>query len=266
MLSFFYSSDAPADGEGSAGEKSEEQPPVVEGETPKDIADVGEAKEEGAADTEKAKKLNDDDDVEGEKKAGSGEGEAEKTEETLVEGEGESSEEAKPSDSGEVIGSQAGGKDTVEGVADDAVDSEKIEPEAGGEKTETEVNSEDKADGQEAGSSEQQPSSAEPPLVSVEEGGEEKVEEQPSIVSVEGEEKKTEPESPAAATEEKKDGSDEKKEKEEEEEEMVFDYDYEQLKSTPEMINVTTSDMLTLLYPLIVCVCTIQNSTLFIIA
>ena len=258
---FFYSSDAPADGEGSAGEKSEEQPPVVEGEPPKDIADVGEAKEEGTADTEKAKKLNDDDDVEGEKKAGSGEGEAEKTEETLVEGEGESSEEAKPSDSGEVSGGQAGDKDTVEGVADDAADSEKIEPEAGGEKKETEANSEDKADGQEAGSSEQQPSSAEPPLVSVEEGGEEKVEEQPSVVSVEGEEKKAEePEKAAAATEEKKDGSDEKKEEEEEEEEeMVFDYDYELLKSTPEMVNVTTSDMLTLLYPLIVC--TIRNLT-----
>ena len=39
--------------------------------------------------------------------------------------------------------------------------------------------------------------------------------------------------------------------KEEVEEEMVFDYDYEQMKSTPEMVNVTTSDMLTLLYPLI---------------
>lgn len=253
----FFSSDAPADGEGAAGEKGKEQPPVVEGEPPQDIEDVGEAKEEGAADTEKAKKLNDDDEVEGEKEAGSGEGEAEKT---VAKGEGENSEETKISVSGEVSDGQAGDKDTVEAVADNAADSENIEPEAGGEKTEAEAGDEkiddkDKADRQETGSSDLQPSSAEPPLVSVEEGGEEQAEEQPSVVSVEGgEEKKAEePESAVAASEEKKEEGEEKREEEEEEEEeMVFDYNYEQLKSTPEMVNVTTSDMLTLLYPLIV--------------
>ena len=51
-----------------------------------------------------------------------------------------------------------------------------------------------------------------------------------------------------AKEEEKK----EEGEEEEEEEEMVFDYDYEQLKSGPEMVDVNASDILTLLYPLII--------------
>ena len=60
---------------------------------------------------------------------------------------------------------------------------------------------------------------------------------------MEGGDKKAEDPEKVAPAEEKKE------EEEEEEEEVVFDYDYEQLKSSPEMVNVTTSDMLTLLYP-----------------
>ena len=120
----------------------------------------------------------------------------------------------------------ADGNETVEAGSEtigDGVDNKKVDGEAKGEKTD----GEDKVDEEEATStSEQQVSSAEPPIVSVKEG----------------EDKKTE-ELDKAATEEKQE--------EEEEEEMVFDYDYEQLKSTPEMVNVTTSDMLTLLYPFI---------------
>ena len=211
----------------------------------------GAKQEEGTTDTEKAEKLDVDSGGEVEVKSGGGEGEEEKTEETVEKGEGDSSEEAKPSDSGEVNDCLAGDNETVEAVTDDATGNEKINSdekvdssEAGGEKTDTEaggetidgeaggaekMDGEDKADGQEASTSEQQPSSAEPPIVSVEEG-----------------DKKAEEPEKVAPAEEKKEGQEEE---EEEEEEMVFDYDYEQLKSTPEMVNVTTSDMLTLLYP-----------------
>ena len=223
---FSSESSAPDDNEGTAGGKSEEQQPVER--EPQDT-EVGGAKEEDAADTEKAKKLDGDSD-EADKKESSGEGEAEKTEKTSEKGE-DDSKEVKPSYSGEISDVQAGGNETVEDEADAMTESEKADAEAEGEKTdmaasEERIDTEDKGDGQEASTPEQQPSSAEPPVVSVE-GGENKAEE---------------PEKVAAATEAKK-------EEEEQEEEMVFDYDYEQLKSTPEMVNVTTSDMLTLLYP-----------------
>lgn len=229
-------SSAPADGEESAGKKNEEKSPVVEGASPDAEAGVGGVKEEGIADTEKAEKLDD--------------GEAEKTEETLEKGEGES-EEAKPSDIGETSDPQAGDNETVEAVADDTAGNEKKDTEGGGEKRDAEAgdkkketdagdekketeavdektDDEDKTDGQEATStSDQQLSSAKPPLVGVEKKAEE-------------------PEKAVALDERKKEEEEQRKE---EEEEMVFDYDYEQLKSTPQMVNVTTSDMLTLLYP-----------------
>ena len=57
----------------------------------------------------------------------------------------------------------------------------------------------------------------------------------PPVVSSEGEKKESD--------------TTDKGEKEDEEEEEVFEYDYDQMKSIPEMVNVDTSDMLTLLYP-----------------
>lgn len=49
--------------------------------------------------------------------------------------------------------------------------------------------------------------------------------------------------------EEKEKAEDEKEEEKEEEEEQVFEYNYEEMKSTPVTANVATSQMLTLQYP-----------------
>ena len=216
-------STADSDNENASSEQDQKSAHAAEEGLLHDTVGVG-AKEEGTIDPEKL------------------EDEATKTSSTADEG--VEDEDTKESGEGGEIGGEGetdsqdevaghGEKETSEAVGDKA---ENGDDSHGGQETNEAGREKDEA--KEEGDSHEQDSAPPDNLPSAE----------PPAPSVEGEGKK---ETDIVAKEEVREEKGQKvNEEEEEEEEMVFDYDYEQMKSTPEMVNVAISDMLTLLYPL----------------
>ena len=220
IVFFFYSlSDSTADTD-NVKVSSEQEQNSAEGGLPNDTAGGG-AKEEGTTGAE-----NSEDEA---TKTSSTADEGVEDEDTKESGEGDGGEEGVADSQGEVTSE----KETSEAVADKAGNGD--DSLGGGEADEA---GREKDEAKEEGDSQEQESASPDHLPSAE----------LPAASVEGEDKKeTDSIAKGEVGEEKGQKIDEE---EEEEDEMVFDYDYKQMKSTPEMVNVTTSDMLTLLYPL----------------